>query len=699
MESDTAMFKNGCFLLALAFSTLFSGQSAQAQSFDELILEMNRDPMARIKDNQPLSAEQAFPFETQQRDGILSITFNIAPEYHLYKDKFSFRTNAEMGEVKWPTPVLIDDPYFGPVAAYEGILTLDIPIEKAIGGSSLVIVYQGCSPTFCYPPRSATINISSENSFEDDFSHGGMSFVSRAEVSGEDPLLAALMGGNTHNQESSNAEMSAFEFNECYIDASILERPQSTHIDLIEPAIVNTNDESEQSAPLADVEPKKESFTPDSVSKTVNDTDAVLTAAEQEGLTARAKALLLCLFLGIGLAFTPCVFPMYPILTSVVVGAQTQSKKRTFILALNYVIGMALVYAIVGVVVASFGLQFQQALQHPYSIGAICLLFLALSGSLFGFYNLQMPSWYQTKINTVSGEQRGGKALSCFLMGALSGLVASPCTTAPLTGLMLYVAMSGDIVSGFTLFFALALGMGIPLIIFALTGNKLLPKAGRWMDVVKHAMGFVLVGVALFFAARIMPSTVSTVATAAYIFAISAYTIVRIGINTPSGSLRTLQAAAMLLALSSSVFVGMTAFHAIHGDIKQASGNASSSSSHLEFSYVSTLDELNQAVLVAKQQGKPVMLDLYADWCSACKEYEMFVFSDARVVEELRDWVLIQADLTEFNEQNDQIQKHLDVIGLPTIVFFGGNGERLKDSRLSGYVNADTFLQHVRAIR
>ena len=219
---------------------------------------------------------------------------------------------------------------------------------------------------------------------------------------------------------------------------------------------------------------------------------------------------LLFLALGVGLAFTPCVLPMYPILTSIVLGSGKLSHGRALGLAFIYVQGMALTYTLLGLVVASAGMQFQAAMQHPYVLIGLSVMFVALALSMFGAYTIQLPSAVQTWLNNLSNKQQGGSSLGVFAMGAISGLVCSPCTTAPLSGALLYVAQSGDLLTGGVALYALALGMGIPLMLVAVFGNKLLPKAGNWMDRVKTLFGFILLAAPIFLLERILPETWAT---------------------------------------------------------------------------------------------------------------------------------------------------------------------------------------------
>lgn len=403
--------------------------------------------------------------------------------------------------------------------------------------------------------------------------------------------------------------------------------------------------------------------------------------------------LLLFLGLGIGLAFTPCVFPMYPILSSIVIGqGNTLSLKRAFVLSFIYVQGMAITYSLLGLVVASAGVQFQQALQSEYVLGVMIVLFVALAFVMFGAYELQLPSKWQEKLNAVSSKQQGGSLGGVFLMGVISGLVASPCTTAPLTGILLFIAQSGDMFLGFTALYALSLGMGVPLILFGMTGGKLLPKAGNWMNVVKTSFGFMMLVVAMLFVERMFDNKWTQVAWGLLGMSTFTYFYV-VNQNTQSSFWKGARAVVIFIGLFFSFTYGYEAFAP-----KAVNQVSEAHQGQPEFIKVTDLADFEQKLADANAQGHSVMIDLYADWCVACKEFEKYTFSDSAVIEALSNTVWMQIDLTDYSETNNQFQEHFAVLGLPTILFFDEQGNELEQGRITGFLKAEPFAQHVNNI-
>ncbi|KJR36873.1 MULTISPECIES: protein-disulfide reductase DsbD [Vibrio] len=399
---------------------------------------------------------------------------------------------------------------------------------------------------------------------------------------------------------------------------------------------------------------------------------------------------LLFLALGVGLAFTPCVLPMYPILTSIVLGGGQLSQRRAFGLALNYVQGMALTYTLLGLVVASAGLQFQAAMQHPYVLIGLSVLFVALALSMFGLYTLQLPSRAQTWLNNLSNQQQGGSSLGVFAMGAISGLVCSPCTTAPLSGALLYVAQSGDLLTGGVALYALAMGMGIPLILVAVFGNKLLPKAGGWMERVKTLFGFVLLAAPIFLLERILPELWSTALWS--VLGIAAFGwLYHVKNSLEFGGWK--QSALGIIAVLGLLASAQPALHYWY-----APQSASTSVNEVRFTRISSVADLQQQLQLAKQAGKPVMLDFYADWCVACKEFEKYTFHDVQVAAKLQQFVLLQADVTRNQAQDIELLQHLQVLGLPTIEFWDAQGAPVSNARLTGFMPAEPFLAHLDAL-
>ncbi|AIW20235.1 protein-disulfide reductase DsbD [Vibrio coralliilyticus] len=397
---------------------------------------------------------------------------------------------------------------------------------------------------------------------------------------------------------------------------------------------------------------------------------------------------LLFLALGVGLAFTPCVLPMYPILTSIVLGSGKLSHGRALGLAFIYVQGMALTYTLLGLVVASAGMQFQAAMQHPYVLIGLSVMFVALALSMFGAYTIQLPSAVQTWLNNLSNKQQGGSSLGVFAMGAISGLVCSPCTTAPLSGALLYVAQSGDLLTGGVALYALALGMGIPLILVAVFGNKLLPKAGNWMDRVKNLFGFILLAAPIFLLERILPETWATGLWSALGLAAFGW-LYHVKNSLPFGGWK--QSAVGIIAVLGLFASAQPALNYWFG------GHTEQAQPSIQFTRISTVDELNSQLEQAKLAGKPVMLDFYADWCVACKEFEKYTFHQPDVEAKLRNFVLLQADVTKNLPQDIALLKEMNVLGLPTIEFWDASGQHVSNARVTGFMQAEPFLQHINA--
>jgi len=405
--------------------------------------------------------------------------------------------------------------------------------------------------------------------------------------------------------------------------------------------------------------------------------------------------LLLFLGLGIGLAFTPCVFPMYPILSGIVIGqGKTISTSRAFTLSFVYVQGMAITYSLLGLIVASAGVQFQAALQHPAILIFLIVIFVLLAVVMFGAYELQLPSSWQEKLNAMSNKQTSGSYLGVLAMGAISGLVASPCTTAPLTGILLFIAQSGDLVLGFSALYVLSLGMGIPLILFGITGGKLLPKAGNWMNVVKVTFGFMMLAVAIMFVERLVSHVTTDIAWALLGLITFTYFYV-MNQNSPTTFYKGLRAFLIFIGLFVSAGYGYQTISGIGHTNTQERSSTNNLSHHPEFLQVTSMEDFNQALAEANSQGQTVMLDLYADWCVACKEFEKYTFPDSRVVAALSDSVLMQIDLTDNTDSNIAFQEHFSVLGLPTILFFDTQGQELSTARVTGFMRAEPFSQHV----
>lgn len=390
------------------------------------------------------------------------------------------------------------------------------------------------------------------------------------------------------------------------------------------------------------------------------------------------------LLIGIGIAFTPCVLPMYPLISGIVLGGrQRLSTGRALLLTFIYVQGMALTYTALGLVVAAAGLQFQAALQHPYVLIGLAVIFTLLALSMFGLFTLQLPSSLQTRLTLMSNRQQGGSPGSVFAMGAIAGLICSPCTTAPLSAILLYIAQSGNMWLGGGTLYLYALGMGLPLMLITVFGNRLLPKSGPWMEHVKTAFGFVILALPVFLLERIIGDDWGVRLWSLLGVAFFSWAFIT-SLQAKHAWMRIVQIILFAAALVSVRPLQDWAFGVPHAQTQ----------THLNFTPVASVDALNKALAQAK--GKPVMLDLYADWCVACKEFEKYTFSNQQVQQALGDTVLLQADVTANNAQDAALLKHLQVLGLPTILFFDAEGKEHPEARVTGFMDAATFSAHLR---
>ncbi|MDE4026949.1 protein-disulfide reductase DsbD [Glaesserella parasuis] len=425
----------------------------------------------------------------------------------------------------------------------------------------------------------------------------------------------------------------------------------------------------------------------DNVAKNTADVTAISVAqpkAEQNQLAETLAENRLAIFwffvLGLGLAFTPCVLPMLPLLSAIVIGSkQRPNSLRAFLLSLSYVQGMAVTYTLLGLLVAAIGLPFQVALQSPPVLIGLSLLFILLAMSMFGLFTLQLPHRWQQKLNQLSQQQQGGSFFSVFVMGMIAGLVASPCTSAPLSGALLYVAQSGDLLTGGLALYLLALGMGIPLMLVTLFGNRILPKSGDWLLKVKTLFGFVMLALPVFLLSRVLPTFIEPLLWSALAIAFLLW------LNEQCNSLNGWKKVLRLLVLATLVVASKPWL-----DLAWQPTLANQTQSN-HFKRIHSLAELEQQL--AANKGKKVMLDLYADWCVACKEFEKYTFVDPKVQAKLAEMAVLQIDMTKNSRENDELMKHFQVLGLPTILFFDEQGRELSQSRVTGFMQAGDFVQ------
>lgn len=410
------------------------------------------------------------------------------------------------------------------------------------------------------------------------------------------------------------------------------------------------------------------------------------------------------MFFGLGLllAFTPCVLPMVPILSSLIVGqGQSMSTARAFRLSLVYVLVMASTYALVGIAVGLTGYNIQAFLQNPWVLSCIAVLFVLLSLAMFGFYELQMPAALQSRLTSWSNRQSGGQYTGVALMGFISTLIVGPCVTAPLAGALIYIARTGDALIGGAALFALGLGMGAPLLLIGTSAGRLLPRTGTWMNTTKQLFGILLLAMAIYMVSRFLPTEMSM----GLFGMLAIMTAIYLGAGDhidrdSSGWQRFGKGAGIVLgvyglALLLGALSGNSSYRApLKGMFAGASGS-SESASHLAFEPVKSVSDLQQIVASASDRGQAVMLDFYADWCISCKEMEAFTFVDPNVQALLSNAVLIQADVTANDALDQAMLRQFDLFGPPGIIFYGADGVEIPAARVIGFMNAERFAEHL----
>ena len=602
-----------------------------------------------------LPPDQAFKLTIKVRSAhTLIAEFEPAKNYYLYKDKITFNLKSAgtlIEKVSLPQGKMKNDPTFGQTEVYykpfQAIISLkrEIPVSTQL---SLAATYQGCNEPIgvCYAPIDKLIKLTL-------------------------PVAKSVAG----------------------VLADSVSNDATAATDFI------TTKQTDPKSKLLELPDNRRSI----------ESESIKIGKMFEGGNFW---LILASFFGIGLllSFTPCVFPMFPILSGIIVNSgEHLTKGHGFILALAYVMGMSLTYSAAGVAAGLSGAMLSVALQNAWVLGGFALVFVALSLSMFGFYELQLPNSIQSKLSKETGHLRGGHLASVFGMGALSALIIGPCVAAPLAGALLYISQTRDVVLGAAALFSMALGMGIPLLILGASAGAFLPKAGPWMESVKRFFGVLLLGVAIWLISPVIPAAIHMLMWAALLIISAIYLNAIDSLPTESsGSRKFLKGIGIIslllgIALLAGVLSGgrdiLQPLAKIN--LTSISGNNTNKtniieSKHLSFQRVSSLTELNKRI--TESQNKYVMLDFYADWCISCKEMERFTFTDPEVKNRLGDVVLLQVDVTEGTADDEALLKYFKLFGPPGILFFDPSGREIYDARTIGYQNNKEFLAILNAV-
>lgn len=424
--------------------------------------------------------------------------------------------------------------------------------------------------------------------------------------------------------------------------------------------------------------------------------------SESDLITASLKngniAIVLLTFFGFGLllSLTPCIFPMIPILSSIIVKASSKEKlsaKKGFFLSFVYVFSMSLAYTIAGVIAGLFGANLQVALQNPIVLSVFAGVFVLLALSMFGYFKLELPQSLQNKINkTTDGKEKQG-VFGIAVMGFLSALIVGPCVAAPLAGALIYIGQTGDALLGGAALFILSFGMGVPLLLIGLGAGKYMPKPGAWMDSISKVFGLIMLAIAIYMLDRVLDPTIIMYLWSLILIASALY--LQMYTHILSRLLTT-----MMLLYGIIVFIG-----AVTGatnvlkpleKITLSSTLIQNSNQELKWTYIKDIDELYKTI---EASSKPVMLDFYADWCISCKELENFTFKDPRVIVELNKYTLLKADVTENNTDDKNLQNKFNIVGPPGLIFWNQNKKEIKSAKIVGYKNADEFLEILKKVK
>ncbi len=624
-----------------------------------------------------LEPAKAFRFSASMVDGhTIAVNFQIADGYYMYREPFKFSaTGARLGTPVIPAGKIHYDPTFEKdVETYRKSVTITIPVDVN-GAFTLQVSGQGCSEKgLCYSPQDYTAQLTGSGS------------VPLPAAAGKAAAPTAAVATGAANATVANATAAG-----ATAAAASPAMAKAAAVGEGKPAAVSPGVTIFPIAP-----PTAEDIVPPPAPVAAPATAAAAPANDSGRLEAALKTgsllVILPLFalLGLGLSFTPCVLPMVPILSSIIVGEGDRSnRKRGLLLSVTYALGMAIVYTALGVAAGLAGEGLSAALQNPWVLGSFGALMVLLSLSMFGYYELQVPAALQSKLSSVSNQQSSGKLAGVFVMGAISALIVGPCVAAPLAAALVYISQTRDVFIGGSALFAMAVGMSVPLILVGASAGALLPKAGKWMDAVKRFFGVLMLAMALWLVSPVLPPVVQMMGWAALLVGYGMYLLLN-SAKWPAKALGVVAVALGLLQLGGMVTGGRDPL----APLAHVTG---SKDQHLAFQRIKTVAQLD--AILAQTGGKTVMLDFYADWCVSCKEMEKLTFVDPQVQAKLANTLLLQADVTANDADDKAMLKRFGLFGPPGIILFDAQGREIGGSRVIGYQNAAKFSQSLERLK
>jgi len=708
------------------------------------------------QDEEPQRPEDVYRYAVFDTGDAIEIDWAIEDGYYLYRNKLAFESNTagvELDAPRLPEGLAHEDEFFGKQQIYRGNFYVSIPYRidgERPESMELVIKSQGCwDGGLCYPPQAWTEPVElKRDKLKLDLGTvgqtgglGGSEFVPVDEAF--KPIIIPVDGNTV--EVSFRITPGYYLYKDKISVSTTSENVQLGRLDLPQGKIKVDEffgesevyfDDVFATLPLARATPEsmelelEVSFqgcaegglcyppTTRTVSTTLPAATAVTDLASlpsrNEPVTEQAKlaqvitgssiwvTIGVFFVAGLGLAFTPCVLPMVPILSGIIAGeGENVSSSRGFFLAFTYVMGMALVYTAAGVGAAAAGLQLQATFNQPWVLILFSGLFVILAFGMFGAFDLQMPNSIQSKLAGVSGNQKSGTAVGAFVMGALSALVVTACVAPALIAALTVMAQSGDMLRGGTALFAMSMGMGAPLLAVGAAQGKFLPKAGAWMVAVKSAFGFMFIGLAVWMLSRILPGSVTLALWAVLVFMAGVFMGGLTTLTSDSPVAHKLGKGFGLLTILYGLLLFLGALTGGSNPLKPLAsvsfggGVMVAEEKHLEFQRIKTVDDLDREIAAAAANGKTAMLDFYADWCVSCIEMEEYTFTDEAVQAALANTVLLQADVTANDEQDQELLQRFGVFGPPTIIFFGTDGQQRHGYEVVGYMKAVDFTDHV----
>jgi len=639
-----------------------------------------------------LAPDQAFQFSAESlSENKAQLNWTIAPHYYLYHDQFKVTVNNKAVPFSLPKGHIKDDPTFGKTEVHYQSVSTTIQVKP---NTQYVVMYQGCSADgLCYPLQRKNIatdadgllpqnNTASKNMLS---SRTNNSLLSQSETA---PSLDKNIKNDSDpakipTSNADNAEKNSTIATTTNVQKNI-NQDQSTE------ARVDPNQVLSSSAVITN----KSNSSPLNATPSTNDHTTSLQWNDDQSffklLSKDSLFLNLLVFFGLGilLAFLPCSLPLIPILSGIII--QRAKGYKAVVIALSFVVSMAVIYAIMGIVVAEIGYSFQRWFQSPWIVSLFAVLFVILALNLFGLYQLNLPQFITNKLSNLQNNQKAGTILGAVVMGALSALIVGPCMSAPLAGALLFVSQTQNAALGGLYLFILGLGIGVPLFIASVFGSKLLPKPGKWMDRIKVSFGFVMLMVALYFIRPMLPSTVYAAIFALLCIALAIYLFIALRDSEKVVNKAILAVIAVLSLFAGlwNIQQGYTAYQIQHIQ-----------SEHLVWKKVTTAEQLESALVQAKQQNKPIIIDVYADWCVACQPIEKEVFPRVDVQDALKNFTLIQLDLTEYNASQDIILKQREILGPPTMLFLNHHAEEIRELRFTGTFSAQQLLKQTAQVQ